>query len=65
MITQGFLARWSQHHDMADAIKLTLPTNRGLTYLGPRNHRGSWNPEWQVYDAYLPPRPTPHQTGHR
>ena len=52
----GHLARWSQRHDIADAIKRTLPPAHGVTYLGPRDGRGTWYPEWKVCDAYLPQR---------
>ena len=52
----GYLARWSQRHDIADAVKRLLPADHGVTYLGPRDGQGTWNPEWRVYDAYLPQR---------
>lgn len=52
----GHLARWSQQHDAADAVKDLLPAERGVTYLGPRDGEGVWHPEWRVYDAYLSPR---------
>lgn len=52
----GHVARWSQRHDIADAIKRTLPSAHGVTYLGPRDGQGTWDPEWKVYDAYLPQR---------
>lgn len=52
----GHLARWSQHHDIADAVKPLLPADYGVTYLGPRDRPGQWDPEWRVYDAYLAPQ---------
>lgn len=52
----GHIARWSQQHDLADAVKPILPPNHGVTYLGPRNRQAFWDPEWKVYDAYLPQR---------
>lgn len=52
----GHLARWSRRHDAADAVKQLLPAEHGVTYLGPRDGEGLWDPEWRVYDTYLPPQ---------
>jgi hypothetical protein len=52
----GHLAEWSGRGDIADRVEVLLPSTPTVTYLGPRDRRGTWVKRWHLYDSLLPPR---------
>jgi hypothetical protein len=53
----GHLAEWSGRRDIADETETLLEGHSpSVTYLGPRDRRGSWINRWHLYDSLLPPR---------
>jgi len=50
----GYFAQWSGRLDVADDIEALLPDSLPVTYLGSRQPRGRWVPQWRLYDALLP-----------
>lgn len=52
----GYLAEWSERHDLVEALTQHLPEHLPVTFLGPREPRGRWVKRWKLYDALLPAR---------